>query len=67
LLFWWESFLLFIWRQMTTTEKISIALPAEMVSVVRSAVATGEYASSNEVIRDALRALRDDWVTKGFP
>ena len=52
---------------MTTTEKISIALPAEMVSVVRSAVATGEYASSNEVIRDALRALRDDWVTKGFP
>ena len=40
---------------MTTAEKISIALPPEMVSIVRSAVATGEYASSIEVIRDALR------------
>ncbi|SFW40669.1 type II toxin-antitoxin system ParD family antitoxin [Nitrosovibrio sp. Nv17] len=45
---------------MTTTEKISIALPPEMVSLVRSAVATGEYASSSEVIRDALR----DWTYK---
>lgn len=45
---------------MTTTEKISIALPTEMVSLVRSAVATGEYASSSEVIRDALR----DWIYK---
>lgn len=40
---------------MTTAEKISIALPAETVHLVRSAVATGEYASSSEVIRDALR------------
>jgi antitoxin ParD1/3/4 len=40
---------------MTTAEKISIALPPEMVAVVRGAVATGEYASSSEVIRDALR------------
>lgn len=45
---------------MTTVEKISIALPQEMVSIVRSAVATGEYASSSEVIRDALR----DWTHK---
>ena len=45
---------------MTTAEKISIALPPEMVHVVRSAVATGEYASSSEVIRDALR----DWTYK---
>lgn len=45
---------------MTTAEKISIALPPEMVSIVRSAVATGEYASSSEVIRDALR----DWTYK---
>ena len=45
---------------MTTTEKISIALPAEMVCVIRGAVATGEYASSSEVIRDALR----DWTYK---
>lgn len=45
---------------MTTTEKISIALPPEMVHIVRAAVATGEYASSSEVIRDALR----DWTYK---
>ncbi len=44
----------------TTVEKISVALPPEMVSIVRSAVATGEYASSSEVIRDALR----DWTYK---
>ncbi len=45
---------------MTTAEKISIALPPEMVQIVRGAVATGEYASSSEVIRDALR----DWKYK---
>jgi antitoxin ParD1/3/4 len=45
---------------MTTAEKISIALPPEMVALVRGAVATGEYASSSEVIRDALR----DWTHK---
>jgi len=45
---------------MATAEKISIALPSEMVAIVRNAVATGEYASSSEVIRDALR----DWTHK---
>ena len=45
---------------MTTAEKISIALPPEMVAIVSNAVATGEYASSSEVIRDALR----DWTYK---
>ena len=40
---------------MTTAEKMSIALPPEMVALVRSAVTAGEYASSSEVIRDALR------------
>jgi antitoxin ParD1/3/4 len=45
---------------MSTVEKISIALPPEMVAVVRSAVETGEYASSSEVVRDALRA----WTQK---
>ena len=45
---------------MTIAEKISIALPPEMVHIVRGAVATGEYASSSEVIRDALR----DWTYK---
>lgn len=45
---------------MSTAEKISIALPPEMIHLVRGAVATGEYASSSEVIRDALR----DWTYK---
>ena len=45
---------------MTTAEKISIALPPEMVAIVRGVVATGEYASSSEVVRDALR----DWTHK---
>lgn len=45
---------------MATAEKISIALPPEMVAIIRSAVNTGEYASSSEVVRDALR----DWTHK---
>jgi len=45
---------------MPNVEKISIALPAEMVATVRKAVETGEYASSSEVVRDALR----DWTQK---
>lgn len=45
---------------MSSVEKISIALPPEMVAQVRQAVDTGEYASSSEVVRDALR----DWAEK---
>ena len=45
---------------MPSIEKVSIALPREMVSMVREAVETGEYASSSEVVREALR----DWKQK---
>ena len=45
---------------MPGVEKISIALPPEMVSTVREAVESGEYASSSEVVREALR----DWSHK---
>lgn len=45
---------------MGTIAKISIALPEEMVALVREAVEAGEYASSSEVVRDALR----DWTQK---
>ncbi|MGH2461178.1 MAG: type II toxin-antitoxin system ParD family antitoxin [Chloroflexota bacterium] len=45
---------------MATVEKISIALTHDMISLVREAVESGEYASSSEVIRDALR----DWKLK---
>jgi antitoxin ParD1/3/4 len=45
---------------MARVEKISVALPPEMVGAVRDAVVSGEYASTSEVIRDALR----DWTLK---
>ena len=45
---------------MPNVEKISVALPPEMVEQVREAVGSGEYASSSEVVRDALR----DWSYK---
>ena len=45
---------------MSTIEKISIALPPEMVADLRAAVDTGDYASASEVVREALR----DWKLK---
>lgn len=42
---------------MGKVEKISIALTDEMLASVKEAVASGDYASSSEVIRHALR----DW------
>jgi antitoxin ParD1/3/4 len=43
---------------MTTVEKFSISLTAEFAADIREAVAAGEYASTSEVIRDALRTWR---------
>lgn len=45
---------------MANVEKLSIALTPEMAAVVRQCVESGEYASSSEVIREALR----DWKLK---
>lgn len=39
----------------STVEKISIALPPEMVASVRKAVDAGEYSSSSEVARGVAR------------
>lgn len=36
-------------------QKISIALPKEMVAQIRYAVDSGQYASTSEVIREAVR------------
>lgn len=41
---------------MQTAEKISITLPPEMLRLLREAVADGEYASTSEALRDAVRA-----------
>lgn len=45
---------------MATVEEIIIALPPDMVGVLRSTVTSGEYASASKVIREALR----DWQLK---
>jgi antitoxin ParD1/3/4 len=45
---------------MPAVEKISIALPGELAARVRKVVETGEYASSSEVVRDALQ----EWMLK---
>ncbi len=44
---------------MRTTQQMSITLPNEMAEFVRTKVAAGDYASDSEVLRDALRALRE--------
>jgi len=38
-------------------ERMTITMPADMAAVVKAAVETGDYASTSEVARDALR----DW------
>jgi len=42
---------------MRTTQQFSITLPNEMAELIRTKVASGEYASESEVIRDGLRTL----------
>jgi antitoxin ParD1/3/4 len=42
---------------MAEIERLTITLPSDMAAVVKSAVEGGDYASSSEVVREALR----DW------
>jgi antitoxin ParD1/3/4 len=42
---------------MRSTQQFSITLPNEMAEAVRAKVASGEYATESEVIRDGLRVL----------
>lgn len=42
---------------MRSTQQFSITLPNEMAEAVRAKVASGEYATESEVIREGLRAL----------
>ena len=44
---------------MRTTQQMSITLPNDMAEFVRDKVARGDYASDSEVLRDALRVLRE--------
>lgn len=45
---------------MAEIERMTITLPSDMAAVVKGAVEGGDYASSSEVVREALR----DWKTK---
>jgi len=44
---------------MATVEKMTIALTPEMAGFVRTAVEAGEYASTSEAIRDAVREWKE--------
>lgn len=45
---------------MAEIEQMTITLPSDMAASVKSAVAAGDYATSSEVVREALR----DWTAK---
>ena len=45
---------------MATVERLSITLPAEMAASLRQTVEGGQYASTSEIIREALR----EWAQK---
>ncbi len=43
---------------MRNTSPISVTLPHDMAAMVKEKVASGEYATESEVIRDGLRILK---------
>lgn len=45
---------------MAGIQRITITLPADMASAIKGAIEDGDYASSSEVVREALR----DWKMK---
>lgn len=45
---------------MAGIERLTITLPTDMAALVKDAVAEGDYASTSEVVREALR----DWKMK---
>jgi antitoxin ParD1/3/4 len=45
---------------MAESEHLTITLPSDMAAIVKGAVEGGDYASSSEVVGEALR----DWQTK---
>jgi len=45
---------------MSSVEKVSVALTSEQLSALKAAVETGEYATTSEIVREAVR----DWQLK---
>jgi len=47
-------------KAMAVIERVSITLPAEMAAALRQTVEDGQYASTSEIVREALR----EWSRK---
>jgi len=45
---------------MSKLERITVTMPAEMAAKLRAAVERGEYATTSEVVREALRDWSDE-------
>ncbi|KPF95713.1 CopG family transcriptional regulator [Rhodopseudomonas sp. AAP120] len=45
---------------MANVEKVSVALTGEQVAALKAAVESGEYATTSEIVREAIR----DWQLK---
>lgn len=45
---------------MSSIERLTVTMPSDMAAVVKAAVEGGDYASTSEVVREALR----DWKSK---
>ena len=45
---------------MSTIERMTITMPADMAAIIKAAVDAGDYAATSEVVRDALR----EWKMK---
>jgi antitoxin ParD1/3/4 len=45
---------------MPEIQKVSVALTAEQIAAIKAAVDTGEYATTSEIVREAIR----DWQLK---
>jgi len=44
---------------MSNIERMTVVVPEPMAAKIRAAVATGDYASTSEVVRDAMRLWSD--------
>jgi antitoxin ParD1/3/4 len=45
---------------MSKLERITVTMPEEMAAKMRAAVETGEYATTSEIVREALRDWADE-------
>jgi antitoxin ParD1/3/4 len=52
---------------MATRTTLNVSLPVELGSYVESLVRTGDYASASEVVRAALRLLKERGTTQLAP